>query len=121
MGMFDDIECRVPLPDNFKGELQTKDFECRMVCHLIDENGHLWLERIDGSESVPKAERPYPDAPEGSLESLIGSVRTHRSRHRFLYTGVVNFYGSSRVDDAYEWHEYNATFKDGTLVGIEMT
>lgn len=47
----------VPLPDGFAGELQTKDFNCEMVTHLITADGELHLERIDRTEVVPKHER----------------------------------------------------------------
>jgi len=30
MGMFDHVRCEVPLPDGFKGEMQTKDFACTL-------------------------------------------------------------------------------------------
>jgi len=116
MGMFDYIRCEAPLPDGFKGELQTKDFDCEMVEHLITADGRLMLEQIDSVEEVPKAERPYPDAPEGSSMSFVGCIRTIRSRHQSDFHGVIRFYGGDR----HEWHEYRAKFTDGRLVSISL-
>ena len=138
MGMFDYIRCDYPLPDGWQpvGALQTKDFDCEMVTHVITADGRLMLER--------KAERPYPDAPDDSLLSMCGSVRTECSQHNSNFHGVVNFYGSEyrTMDDQPArprgtehhgekvcdyttkeplkqiWHEYDAKFTDGQLVEI---
>lgn len=119
MGMFDYIKCEVPLPDGFQGELQSKDFDCDMVTHVITADGRFLKERIDRVEEVPKAERPYPDG-EG-IWGLAGSVRTITSRHEVPFHGVINFYGccGDRKKGDWEWHEYNAKFTDGRLVSIE--
>lgn len=118
MSMFDYIRCEVPLPDGFEGTplFQTKDFECVLATHAIREDG-LYLD--DGHyETVPKAERTHPNAEEGTLEGLKGSLRwvpnpvLHREAH-----GVINFYGN---DAAGKWHEYKAKFTDGQLVGIKV-
>jgi hypothetical protein len=121
MGMYDYIRCEVPLPDGFTGELQTKDFDCQLVTHIITKEGRLMKEQIDGYEEVPKAERPYPDASGNDFHRFIGSVRTITSRHDAKFHGIVNFYGcdGNHEDGTYQWHEYNAKFTDGQLVSIE--
>lgn len=145
MGMFDYIRCEMPLPDGWNGhELQTKDFECDMVTHVITKEGRLMLERIDEIHLVPRAERPYPT--EDGLLGMWGMMRTVKSLHDSNFHGVVNFYGSEyrTIDDqpatpngvAHQggsvcdyttkeplkrvWHEYNAKFTDGNLVSIEI-
>jgi hypothetical protein len=147
MGMFDYIRCEVPLPDGWEADnLQTKDFDCEMVTHVITKDGRLMLERIDETHVVPKAERPYPDAPDDDIRSMCGMLRTVRSQHDSGFHGVVRFYGSEyrHLDDKpacprgaehqggevrdwttkeplkHIWHEYNAKFTDGQLVGIEL-
>ena len=117
MGMFDYIRCEAPLPDGWKpsGPLQTKDFDCDMVCHVINAEGRLMLERIDAVHEVPKAQRHYPN--DDGLLGLCGSVKLDTSLHDSKFHGHVNFYGH---DEQKNWHEYDAKFTDGQLVGIEV-
>lgn len=120
MGMFDYIRCEVPLPDGWKpdGPLQTKDFDCDLVCHVITKEGRLMLERIDAVHEVPKADRPYPN--DDGLLGMCGSIRTETSVHDSNFHGVVNFYSyEGDINVNHQWHEYNAKFTDGQLVGIE--
>jgi hypothetical protein len=145
MGMFDYVRCEVPLPDGWEPhDLQTKDFDCELVTHVITKDGRLMLERIDETHVVPKEERPYPN--DDGLLGMCGMLRTVRSQHDSNFHGVVNFYGSEyrTMDDKpatprgvshcegratdyttgeplkHIWHEYNAKFTDGQLVSIEM-
>jgi hypothetical protein len=145
MGMFDYIRCEVPLPDGWKPyDLQTKDFDCQMVTHVITKDGRLMLERIDRCEEVPRAERPYPN--DDGILGLMGSIRNYKSLHDSKFHGVVNFYGSeyqtpdgqpasykgvehdadgvrchtTKAPLKHVWHEYNAKFTDGQLVSIEV-
>lgn len=142
--MFDYVRSEVPLPDGFKGELQTKDFACDMGTHVIRSDGRLILAVFDHSEDVPKAERPYPDAL--GLLAWAGSVRRFWKHEDANFHGIFNFYGSDYVyaddgkpyrgrgarwgngeirgDDGrllkHQSHEYNAKFTDGKLVRIDM-
>lgn len=118
MNMFDHIRCEVRLPDGFEGDplFQTEDFERVLATHAIREDG-LYLD--DGHyETVPKAERPHPDAEDGTLEDLKGSLRwvpnlmLHPEAH-----GIINFYGD---DAAGKRHDYEAKFMDGELIGIKV-
>lgn len=138
MGMFDYIRCERPLPDGWGQEgsavgLQTKDFDCEMNTHVITADGRLMLERIDSVEEVPKAERPYPDAEEGTFESICGSIRSNRSLHEAAdFHGWVHFGGlettgyepderyGPRGRAIYKRHSYRAKFMDGRLVEIVM-
>lgn len=118
MSMFDHIRCEVPLPDVFEGDplFQTKDFECVLATHAIREDG-LYLDN-GHYETVPKAERPHPDAEDGTLEDLKGSLRwvpnlvLHPEAH-----GIISFYGD---DLAGTRHDYEAKFMDGELIGIKV-
>ncbi|KXB32505.1 hypothetical protein AT959_02130 [Dechloromonas denitrificans] len=118
MSMFDNIRCEVPLPDDFEGDplFQTKDFERVLATHVIRGDG-LYLD--DGHyETVPKAERPNPDAADGTLEDLKGSLRWAPNLvHHPEAHGIVNFYGD---DAAGTLHEYEAKFMDGQLIGIKV-
>lgn len=118
MSMYDHIRCEVALPDGFAGDplFRTQDFERVLATHAIRDDG-LYLD--DGHyETVPKAERPHPDAEEGTLEELKGSLHwvpnlvLHREAH-----GLIHFYGE---DAAGQQHHYEAKFMDGELVGIRI-
>jgi hypothetical protein len=130
MGMFDYVRCEVPLPDGWAAdELQTKDFDCELVTHVITKEGRLMLERIDSTEFVPKEERPYPT--EDGLMGMCGMLRCTKSLHDSSFHGVVNFYGSETLGyeppqpgdqfrrPIYKSHDYHAKFTDGQLVSIE--
>jgi hypothetical protein len=73
MGMFDWIRCKVPLPDGFTGELQTKDLGNTLWTHEITEAGCLMLAGF----------------PDGKLTASD-------------LTGIVQFYGG-RLDDWHEY------------------
>jgi hypothetical protein len=126
MGMFDNIKCEVPLPDGWEpGELQTKDFGCEMVTHIISKEGRLLMDRGHWEE-VPKEERPYPDAPEGDIRAWCGSIRrvpkyVDANFHGFVFFGgleVVGYKDGDRMHPTYKSHDYKAKFTDGQLQGI---
>ena len=44
MGMFDTLQCEIPLPDGFKpedGEFQTKDLDCCLETYTLTAEGKL--------------------------------------------------------------------------------
>ena len=113
MGMFDYIRCEAPLPDGaVVSELQTKDFDCEMVTHVISAGGRLLLDQ-GHFEEVPQSERPYPD--DDGWRAICGSIRRVPKYVDAQHHGWVNFYGT---DAAGGWREYNAKFTDGQLVEI---
>lgn len=115
MGMFDYVEVDKAhgLPDV---EYQSKDFDCEMTTIRITENGHLEIERCD-YESVPKAERPYPN--EDGFLGMMGSMRKINCHWDDLrFHGIFNFYGQSGPNISEDWLEYSAKFSDGKLVEI---
>jgi hypothetical protein len=118
MGMFDYVRSELPLPDGFAGELQSKDFDCAMTTVLIRADGRLMIEDSDW-ETVPPAERPYPDPADPC--HFIGSMRTVNRRWRDLdYHGDFTFYGNEGCFNAGTaiWHEYTARFSEGRLSWI---
>lgn len=132
MGMFDYIRCERPLPDGWKAdELQTKDFNCEMCTHVITSDGRLMLERVDSVEEVPKDQRTYPNAEDGTFQALCGSLQFNKSAHAALdFHGWVEFYGLETIDyepnqqsgvrgaPIYKSHNYRAKFTDGRLIEI---
>jgi hypothetical protein len=126
MGMFDYVQCEVPLPDGLQPiELQTKDFECDMVVHVITKDGRLMMD-CGHNEMVPLMERPYwkPEwgdsasaENEHPWEAICGSMRHVPKYEDASFHGIINFYGR---DGDNNWHEYNAKFTDGQLVKIEV-
>lgn len=125
MGMFDDVRCERVMPDGYDARgrvaFQSKDFECQMVEYRISGEGRM-LQPIYRCEDVPKAGRPYPNAEDGTLQSIYGSVRTvYEKWHDMNYHGIVNFYTyDSDGKGGGTWHGYNAKFTEGQLVEITM-
>lgn len=104
--MFDEV--------HFRGNVyQTKDFESEMLHYFIEYDNRLYRD-VGFRESVPKAERPYPDAPEGSLEAFFGCMRwVSTGREDTNYHGMMNIYRSIGNGG---WEEFNLKFTDGVLV-----
>jgi hypothetical protein len=139
MGMFDYVRCEVPLPDGWvPDELQSKDFDCTMTHLRVTADGRLMIERYE-SYTVPKEERPYPDAEEGSIQEICGIWGKRNRRWEDInYHGDFNFYGIERVGPQefvpltegakvgyYKgetcYHDYIARFTDGRLTGIVVS
>lgn len=108
MGMFDWTRCDCKTPDGKVGTVgQTKEFGCVMKTVIITELGKLLIP-VGRYVSVPKEQRECPDAPEGSFESMFGSIMWEGCHEQHLtFTGLVN------VD---AWH---AVFLRGQLVGFQ--
>lgn len=127
MGMFDYIRCEVPLPDGWAGgDLQTKDFDCEMVTHVITASGRLMLDR-GHYEEVTKEQRPFPN--EDGMLGFAGSIRrvprmVDANFHGFVYFGTIETIGHNPPDERgyqhpiYKDHDYKAKFTDGQLVAI---
>lgn len=116
MGMFDYINCRAPLPDGWQPPeyaLQTKDFNCDMVCHEITADGRLMLCHITESRFEPD---PAFAHKEGILK-YRGALKRETEMVDAQHHGYVNFYGDDKHG---AWHEYRAKFTDGKLVAIEV-
>jgi hypothetical protein len=115
-------ECDVPLPDGWDGkELASRTLgeTCLNMfsgeAHKVTKYGQLMLVDILSITSVPKAERPFPDAPEGSLGALFGCTKTETELKPSDLTGYIDL-----SDHSTDEHDYMAKFKDGKLVKIIM-
>lgn len=95
---------------------QTKDTPDQYLSEYRIVNGRLLGDEWH-MESVPKAERPYPDEPDDSIMSFCGSMRRVIDKadidlnwHGYIYA----------VPDAGSSGLYRAKFADGTLVAFEQ-
>ena len=109
MGLYDYVRCEMPLPPDGKvpdGLFQTKSFDDPYLeLYVINQAGRLIYHP---TEATPKAERPHShsDAPEGSIDSLMGCLRPSAIGTDLNYHGYLYF------DD------YRAKFTDGVCVEI---
>ncbi len=106
MGMFDYV--------THEGRrYQTKDTPDQYLSEYRIVNGRLLGDEWH-SATVPKAERPYPDAPDDSIDAWIGSMR------RVIDKADVdlNWHGYLDMVDE-ELADYRAKFSDGNLVSFE--
>ena len=113
MGMFDEVQSEVPLPDHYSGPLQTKDFDCILTTILIRRDGRLMI-NDQKFEVVPLNERPFPDH---ARLRFFGSFRVVEESWRDLnYHGDFEFYGSDRATG--KLHRYRARYTHGYLESI---
>lgn len=122
MGMFDDIECKYPLPQpedpkGFNGGIyfQTKDFECLLDIYEIREDGTLWLRKVEyefepnnDSTKFSKLHIPYKEK-----KSWWEPVNTTRNIKMYTYI-------HSETDYDY-WIEYEVTFINGKLTKVNLS
>lgn len=105
MGMFDRL--------HYQGKVyQTKDLDCTLD-DLEIVNGRLVHDEWH-YETVPKEERPYPDAEDirqifGSMRRVIDRKAVDLNYHGYLYL----------VAEDGEYKRYQAKFTDGNLVSFE--
>lgn len=115
MGMFDYFRCEAPLPGPKPNKaFQTKDLGCDLGVHTLTAEGLLMEDVLVEVQEVPQAERPFPDAPDDDLRSIVGSVRSIREKRLSCFTGVVNFYG--QMEGGGTWVSYLAFLYRGRLV-----
>lgn len=120
MGMFDEIKCEYPLPDEeMQNEtFQTKDFHNAMDHYTITKEGRLIWHKTR-YEEVPEKERKYHGTPkweENPIYQLMGSMRSIPVANIDVqHHGVIRFY-TSKVDG---WFEYEAKFTDGQVIDIK--
>ena len=121
MGLFDYIKCEMPLPETPvpppTSMFQTKDTDdMYMTIHTITANGRLMWKPYKMVE-VPKAERPYPDAPDDDIRSIMGCVkRVEEEPEAIEFHGDIHFYESHDGG----WWEYCARFTDGVCTRITL-
>ena len=102
MGMYDNIKINksmLPISEAEKEtmeefeDFQSRDFRCLLDEYEIRDDGTLWWNKEGWGEKLVPREEPL----------------------HWYYNGTLNFY----TDINNEWIEFNATFKDGIMVGIE--
>jgi hypothetical protein len=123
MSIYDTViwECETPLPDGWHTtELLTRDLGCNIFggAHKIDKDGNLFISEIIDVKEVPKAHRPYPNAPEKSFLAMAGCIDVQNELRPSNLTGYIDLYCYEHIADEIHRHSYMAKFKDGTLVKI---
>lgn len=120
MGMFDYVRCEADLPETSvpppDGEFQTKDTpDQHMTVYTITKDGRLTWRPYE-METVPKEDRPYPDA--DGLMGMCGMFkRVEMPDEDVPLHGDVFFYTSGGGGG---WWEYRARFTDGRLASITL-
>lgn len=99
MGMFDEVICEAPLPDNWRRgnreKLQTKSLDRTLDIYTITKEGRLTRTYGEHWDDLKKS---------GETVELTG------------FSGEIRFYGKDEPKN--EWHEYIAMFHNGLLVCI---
>lgn len=107
MGMFDDIEVKVPLPSLPKGHdrrFQTKSMDCALLQYEVRKDGTLWREEFDIEDRS--------DSTAEGLDRIRGMMtRVHKRWVRDNHTGEVEFHDFTDGT----WFSYRAWFRDGGL------
>ena len=115
MGMFDTLKCEYALPitDEIENKLpnqnwseiefQTKNFSCALDNYLIEEDGEIYVEKIDRylNENGEVQEKNF------TVEKLD-------------WTGEVEFYYNFFGDDQDYWIEFKALVWKGEIKEIEL-
>jgi len=92
---------------------QSKSFDCIMTEVYFTKELTLQINRFE-YETVPKEERPYPDA-KGLLEFYGSMRRVNEHLEDLPFHGYVEFY--AQIEE--EWFEFKAKFTDDKLVEIK--
>lgn len=121
MGMYDDIECKypLPLPEDKKGfhpcGFQTKDLEKALDCYEIREDGTLWRR---------ECEREYTDGnPKGKtwLEKFGMVKETKVWWTRMKINKTINMYTYQHDEGEYDyWVEFAIEFVDDVVNKITL-
>ena len=125
MGMYDDVRCEYPLPDNDSGpkDFQTKAFGDGftggfMDKYTITKDGELILHK-EAWEMVPEEERPYwgkPQWKDNPIMQIVGSVKAIPIGNEVIdYHDVINIYTTVGKT----WYEYEFKFTDGKVTNVK--
>jgi len=92
MGMYDDVNVNLRMPDGFETHgFQSKDLDCMQDQYEVDAAGRL-IRAYVGGIVAEDFKRPAGDV---------------------NFNGMLNIYTSDLVTS--KWHEYDLEFVDGTL------
>lgn len=123
MGMFDDIECKYPLPmpDDPKGytgskNFQTKDLDNSLSLYEIREDGTIWRKFVTKSEYVEG------DKKSKSIMGRIGYLKEleHEYRQQFDMTNILMYdYIQTKGDYDYSI-DYEVNFENGVIKNVKI-
>ena len=121
--MYDTIVCEYPLPmpDDPKGytgsdDFQTKDFDQSLATYTIDENGQLFILRIEGEWEPGNKDS---DSFIGKL-GYFKTTKTWQERLNTTITVVFYDYIHSQNTDYDYFIEYEAVFVDGKITSVKL-
>lgn len=128
MGMFDEIKCKMPMPDGVELDVdhrdhwfQTKSLRCAMDYYEIREDGTLWAQPYETED------RSDPDK-EG-FAGLVGCMARVNQRWEQVkeFTGEIVFYTrASSIGQPIDsgghsgWIEFSVYFVGGKLKHFEL-
>lgn len=126
--MFDYIKYQAKLPLSKKAEklfshinlaeepFQTKDFDNTMSRYIVNKNGNLYLEIVEGDYTP----NPKPRGQKGWWPPYQFN-ETKRYNKKYNFTGDVNFYHhvSDKNENEY-WLEFDVTFVKGKVESIKQ-
>ena len=103
MGMFDSVLVRYPLDEPAHNQFwyQTKDLECQLSRYIVDEQGYLWMERVQ-----------YQSEEGGPFGFQLRAVSKHTEQVPFH--GDLDLYTSSGHDGS-SGILYRLRFIDGKV------
>lgn len=139
MGMYDNVDVEVPLPDGWnppKGGLQTKDFSCDLETLTITadgrivSNGRPWFDHRQVTEGefkeivkrIDKIRELLPNYVSQTKYEVVDESVILARRKDLEFHGVMEMIGTepSEVDGGNgAFHVYHAKFDDGRLVEIK--
>jgi hypothetical protein len=118
MGIYDYVHCEYPLPgldDPTKIEFQTKSLDTLFDNYRITAEGKLEIEEYDVED------RSDPNA-EGFARFIGCCARVPTGWKPVDFSGILNFYGDVYSGNlmliSFEWFEFDAEFKNGTLTNL---
>jgi len=125
MGMYDDVRCEYPLPDNTANirDFQTKAFGDGFTGGFMDNytitaDGELVLHKTV-YEIVEEKDRPYYGKPEwkNPLLQIAGSMKAVPVGDEIVdFHGFVDIYTNGANN---EWIEYKIKFTDGKISDVK--
>ena len=123
MGMFDDIECKYPLPmpNDPKGytgsnHFQTKDLDNSLSLYEIREDGTIWRKFVTKSEYVED------DKKSKSIMGRIGYLKSleHEYRQQFDITNI-RMYDYMQTEGEYDYNiDYEVNFENGVVKNVKI-
>jgi hypothetical protein len=113
MGMFDEVICEYPLPDDLDFEdhpFQTKDLNCNLDQYTLTHEGKLVLSRICGDHFDPGCGIRTGNEID---VNYTGTITIYTYLDSEIQIASIGYHGKPA------WYEYNVTLVDGYLVKIE--